>query len=163
MDDSPVSDDEDDVNLSKLFKKAAKQVSHINDKDDMTDTVVNKPVKGKSPKKNDKVKRTPERKRKNEDDNEREGNFFYLQLHQCIYMHYDYHVYPWKPRTEQLSQILDMNYKVYNYAGKRAKGKDTNMISGIQKHGKSHVRSFFFSSFFGLIEVAKLFCKEVTA
>ncbi|KAK4433218.1 DNA-binding protein BIN4 [Sesamum alatum] len=94
LDVSPaISDDEDDINLSKLFKKEAKQVSDTNGKDDMTEAVVNKPVKGKSPKKNDKVKRTPERKRQNEDESEREG--------------------------------------------KRTKGKDTNMISGIQKHGKS--------------------------
>ncbi|KAK6155444.1 hypothetical protein DH2020_009692 [Rehmannia glutinosa] len=73
LDHSPVSDDEDGLNLSKLFKKEATQVSDINDNDDGREIVVNKPVKGKSPKKNDKVKLTPGRKRKNGDDSEREG------------------------------------------------------------------------------------------
>ncbi|XP_011075842.1 DNA-binding protein BIN4 isoform X2 [Sesamum indicum] len=109
LDGSPaISDDEDDINLSKLFKKEAKQDSDINDKDYMTEAVVNKPVKGKSPKKNgkgkspkknDKVKPTPERKRQSKDESEREG--------------------------------------------KRAKGKDTNMISGTQKLGKSHSHSIW--------------------
>ncbi|GFP94309.1 pathogenesis-related protein 5 [Phtheirospermum japonicum] len=74
-DHSPLSDDEDDINLSKLFKKEAKQVSDIDDKDDVRESeAIKKPVKGKSPKKNDKVKRTPEKKkRKNDDDSEREG------------------------------------------------------------------------------------------
>ncbi|KAL2226854.1 UNVERIFIED_CONTAM: DNA-binding protein BIN4 [Sesamum indicum] len=84
LDGSPaISDDEDDINLSKLFKKEAKQDSDINDKDYMTEAVVNKPVKGKSPKKNgkgkspkknDKVKPTPERKRQSKDESEREEN-----------------------------------------------------------------------------------------
>ncbi|KAI3457902.1 hypothetical protein Pfo_014565 [Paulownia fortunei] len=73
LDHSPVSDDEDDINLSKLFKKEATQVSDINDNDDGRESLVNRPVKGESPKKNDKVKRMPQRKRKNEDDSEREG------------------------------------------------------------------------------------------
>ncbi|KAL3653770.1 hypothetical protein CASFOL_003451 [Castilleja foliolosa] len=73
----PVSDDEDDINLSKLFKKGAKQDSDIDGEEDVRESEANKkPVKGKSPKKNGEVKRTPEkkkRKRKNEDDSEREG------------------------------------------------------------------------------------------
>ncbi|KAL0400499.1 UNVERIFIED_CONTAM: DNA-binding protein BIN4 [Sesamum latifolium] len=83
LDGSPaISDDEDGINLSKLFKKEAKQASDINDKDCMTEAVVNKPVKGKSPKKNDKgkspkkndkVKPTQQRKRQNKDESEREG------------------------------------------------------------------------------------------
>lgn len=73
MDHSPVSDGEDNINLSRLFKKEATLVSDINGSDDGRETIFNKPVKGKSPNKNDKVKRTPERKRKNEDDIERGG------------------------------------------------------------------------------------------
>ncbi|KAL6508238.1 hypothetical protein OROHE_021780 [Orobanche hederae] len=69
----PVSDDEDDTNLSKLFKKRATEVFDINDNDDGRVSLANKPVKGKSPKKKDKVKWTPQKKRKNEDDSEREG------------------------------------------------------------------------------------------
>lgn len=78
LDHSPESDDEDDVNLSKLFKKEAKQVSDNNDNDDGRESTVKKPVKGKSPRKNDKSKRTPERKSKNVDDSEREGSFLYF-------------------------------------------------------------------------------------
>ncbi|KAK4381084.1 DNA-binding protein BIN4 [Sesamum angolense] len=98
LDGSPaISDDDDAINLSKLFKKEAKQASDTNHKDYMTVAVVNKPVEGKSPKENDKVKPKPERKRQNEDESEREG--------------------------------------------KRVKRKDTNMISGTQKLGKSHEQS----------------------
>ncbi|KAL0321651.1 UNVERIFIED_CONTAM: DNA-binding protein BIN4 [Sesamum calycinum] len=98
LDGSPaISDDDDAINLSKLFKKEAKQASDTNHKDYMTVAVVNKPVEGKSPKENDKVKPKPERKRQNEDESEREG--------------------------------------------KRVKRKDTKMISGTQKLGKSHEQS----------------------
>ncbi|KAL8551185.1 hypothetical protein ACS0TY_000316 [Phlomoides rotata] len=67
LDHSPESDGEDNLNLSKLFKKEAVLVSDVNDNDDGRETISNKTVKGKSP---NKVKRTPGRKRKNEDDNE---------------------------------------------------------------------------------------------
>ncbi|KAL6533413.1 hypothetical protein OROMI_027525 [Orobanche minor] len=73
----PVSDDEDDTNLSKLFKKRATEVFDINDNDGRV-SLANKPVKGKSPKKKYKVKWTPQKKRKNEDDIKREvldGNY----------------------------------------------------------------------------------------
>lgn len=40
---------------------------------------------------------------------------------------------------------------IYNYAGKRAKGKDTNSRKTPERRGKSHVRSFFFSSSYGKI------------
>ncbi|KAG8381635.1 hypothetical protein BUALT_Bualt06G0142100 [Buddleja alternifolia] len=73
LDHSPVSDNEDDVNLSKLFKKEATQSSDINDNDDEREPVAKKAVKGKSPKKNEKVKQTPERKRKNNEDSKKEG------------------------------------------------------------------------------------------
>ncbi|KAL0299784.1 UNVERIFIED_CONTAM: DNA-binding protein BIN4 [Sesamum radiatum] len=75
LDGSPaISDDDDAINLSKLFKKEAKQASDTNHKDYMTVAVVNKPVEGKSPKENDKVKPKPERKRQNEDESEREDS-----------------------------------------------------------------------------------------
>ncbi|CAA0813091.1 DNA-binding protein BIN4 [Striga hermonthica] len=72
-DHSPPSDDEDSINLSKLFKKGAKWASDIKDDDDGRESNDTKPGKGKSPKKNDKVKRTPEKKRKIEDDSKRDG------------------------------------------------------------------------------------------
>ncbi|XP_057800661.1 DNA-binding protein BIN4 [Salvia miltiorrhiza] len=67
LDQSPVSDDEDNVNLSRLFKK------DIKNNDDGKATLSDSPVKGKSPNKGGKVKRTPPRKRKKDDDSER-GN-----------------------------------------------------------------------------------------
>ncbi|KAL9162975.1 hypothetical protein ABFS82_06G012400 [Erythranthe guttata] len=73
LDYSPVSDDEDGINLSKLFKKEETQASSINDNDDGKVSVVEKSVEDKSSRKSDKVKRTPEKKRKNVDDSMREG------------------------------------------------------------------------------------------
>ncbi|EYU45347.1 hypothetical protein MIMGU_mgv1a020576mg [Erythranthe guttata] len=72
LDYSPVSDDEDGINLSKLFKKEETQASSINDNDDGKVSVVEKSVEDKSSRKSDKVKRTPEKKRKNVDDSMRE-------------------------------------------------------------------------------------------
>ncbi|KAH6813621.1 double-stranded DNA binding protein [Perilla frutescens var. frutescens] len=58
------SDDEDNLNLSRLFKKEATLVLDIKDNDDGREIESNNPVKGKSPTKGAKAKQTPERKRK---------------------------------------------------------------------------------------------------
>ncbi|KAG6435027.1 hypothetical protein SASPL_106676 [Salvia splendens] len=66
LDRSPVSDDEDNVNLSRLFKKGATQ-----DSDDGKVTLSESPVKGKSPKNTNKAKQTTPKKRKQDDDSGR--------------------------------------------------------------------------------------------
>ncbi|XP_047976090.1 DNA-binding protein BIN4 [Salvia hispanica] len=71
LDRSPVSDDEDNVNLSRLFKKGATQVSDSKDSDDGKVTLSESPVKGKSPKKTNKAKQTTPKKRKQDDDSGR--------------------------------------------------------------------------------------------
>lgn len=73
MDQSPVSDEEDNVNLSRLFKKEATLVSDVKDNDDGKVTISNSPVKGKSPKNCGKVKQSPKRKRKKDNDSETGG------------------------------------------------------------------------------------------
>ncbi|KAL3837995.1 hypothetical protein ACJIZ3_022586 [Penstemon smallii] len=65
---SPVSDDEDGINLSKLFKKEVSQAPDVKDKDGGRASVVDKTRKGKSLEENEKVKLTSGRKRKSEDD-----------------------------------------------------------------------------------------------
>ncbi|XP_073297811.1 uncharacterized protein [Primulina huaijiensis] len=68
------SDEEDDsINLSKLFKKQASRISDIDDNGDGRESTFSKPVKGKSPEKTKNVKQTPERKRKKNDDHEKKG------------------------------------------------------------------------------------------
>lgn len=72
LDQSPVSDDdEDNINLSRLFKKEAKLVTDIKDHDDAREIESDNPFKGTSPNKGGKVKQTPERKRKKNDASER--------------------------------------------------------------------------------------------
>lgn len=76
LDRSPLSDDEDGINLSKLFKRKETKDIEINADDDSgKGTLGSKLAKGKSPKKNEKVKKMPGRKRtrKNEDEDKKEG------------------------------------------------------------------------------------------
>lgn len=73
MDNSPESDEEDNVNLSRLFKKEAKLESDIKDSDDGRETLSDSPVKGKSPSKGVKIKKSPLKKRKKDDASERGG------------------------------------------------------------------------------------------
>lgn len=139
MDHSPGSDGEDNVKLTKLFKKEAIQVPDVNDNDDGRKTISNKTVKGKSP---NKVKQTPERKMKNEDGSERGVCSSYPIISTSYHVPYQ--------SCSSMKQILmelfpDSDF-IYNYAGKRAKGKDAKTRNTPEKHGKSHVRSFFFSS-----------------
>ncbi|XP_051138132.1 DNA-binding protein BIN4 [Andrographis paniculata] len=65
---SPGSDDEDGLNLSKLFNKGATKISDSNDANNGRGHTESKSDKGKSPKKNEKGKQTPVRKRKNEEE-----------------------------------------------------------------------------------------------
>lgn len=73
MDKSLESDEGDNVNLSRLFKKEATLVSDIKDHNDAKESESDNHVYGKSPNKGSKVKRTPERKRKKNDAGERGG------------------------------------------------------------------------------------------
>ncbi|KAL2558880.1 DNA-binding protein BIN4 [Forsythia ovata] len=66
LSDSPQRDEEDGINLCKLFKKEDRLVPQIKDNDE--ESLVSEPVKGKSPKDNEKTKLTPGRKRKSKDD-----------------------------------------------------------------------------------------------
>lgn len=71
FDNSLESDDEDNVNLSRLFKKEAKVEADSQDNDDGRETLSDSPVKGKPPNKSVKVKKTPEKKRKKAGSSER--------------------------------------------------------------------------------------------
>ncbi|KAL2542393.1 DNA-binding protein BIN4 [Abeliophyllum distichum] len=71
LSDSPRRDEEDEINLCKLFKKEDRLVPQIKDNDE--ESLVSEPVKGKSPNDNEKTKLTPGRKRKSKDDGEKQG------------------------------------------------------------------------------------------
>lgn len=89
LDQSPISDEEDNINLSRLFKKEAKLVRDIKDHDDARVIESDNPFKGKSPNKGGKVKQTPERKRKRKknDASERGGC-----LSSVLYKYKSHHV-----------------------------------------------------------------------
>lgn len=71
LSDSPQRNEEDEIILSKLFKKEAGQVPQIKDNDE--EYQISEPVKVKSPNKNEKTKLTPGKKRRRKDDTEIQG------------------------------------------------------------------------------------------
>lgn len=72
LDHRPVSDDEDGINLSKLFNKETTKASD-KEVNDGSEAVFNKLNKGKSTKKNEEEKQTPKGKRTNEDGSKKPG------------------------------------------------------------------------------------------
>jgi hypothetical protein len=89
---SPLSDDEDEIKLNRLFKKKASPEKIESDQDE-EESRVNKTLKVKSPSKNQRADRTLGRKRKREILHEKGGcpftqlnaNFIYLLRNIFIY------------------------------------------------------------------------------
>ncbi|XP_009630389.1 uncharacterized protein LOC107779586 isoform X2 [Nicotiana tabacum] len=73
LDNSRLSDDEDSVNLSKLFQKDKASLSEAKSSQDGEECQLNKMSEVNSPIKNAKVDHTPTRKRKKENQSEKEG------------------------------------------------------------------------------------------
>ncbi|XP_070027187.1 DNA-binding protein BIN4 isoform X2 [Nicotiana sylvestris] len=73
LDKSPLSDDEDSINLSKLFQKDKTSLSEAKSSQDGQECQLNKMSEVNSPIKNEKVDHKPTRKRKKENQSEKEG------------------------------------------------------------------------------------------
>lgn len=156
LSDSPQRNEEDEIVLSKLFKKEDGLVPQIKDNDE--EYLISEPVKGKSPNKNEKTKLTPGKKRRRKDDTEIQGGSFVFLKNICIHLYrIDDLSFPPKDSRKLMRRLLDclkfkkeLNKKIlfYDYAGKASKRKTS------EKPVHPQVRSFSCTPFFTKLAIS---------